>query len=74
MSMTVTQLEETLAEARRFVKLADKVHATLRQSEADYANEDLKYWERAHVSPKDTGAVRRASMDLTRSLADLRRA
>lgn len=73
MSMTAGQLKETIQEARRFVNLATKVYNAQRQREEDVANDELTPYQWVHVSPKDTGAVRRASMDLTRSLADLRR-
>lgn len=71
--MSASKLEETIAEAERFITKARQLHAKQKQHEKDVANDELKYWQWAHVSPKDTGAVRRASMDLTRSLADLRR-
>lgn len=74
MSMTAAQLKETIAEARRFVNKAEALYGRQKQHEADVRNPELEYWEWTHVSPKDSGAVRRASMDLTRSLADLRRA
>ncbi|GAA1411825.1 hypothetical protein AUR04nite_00790 [Glutamicibacter uratoxydans] len=73
MSMSANQLEETIAEAQRFVAKAQHLCAKQKQHEKDVANDDLHWSEWTDVSPKDTGAVRRASMDLTRSLADLRR-
>ncbi|GEM_PF-1247201 len=74
MSMTAGQLKVAIAEARRFVTKAESLYARQRQREEDIRNPELEYWDCMSVSPKDTGAVRRASMDLTRSLADLRRA
>jgi hypothetical protein len=50
---------EAQEEAERFVKLADYVYKELLEGDC---------------SPKLTGALRRASMDLTRALAEMRRA
>lgn len=50
-------------EAERFIDRAHELDDLLREQAAD------KYtW----LNPRESGAVRRASMDLTRALADLR--
>lgn len=58
--MRDTQLETAVAEAKRFI---ERVEA-LKRAEAN---------ESDYNHPRESGAVRRASMDLTRALADLRR-
>lgn len=76
MSMTAGQLATTIGEAKRFLQKAEALHAeTLRHNKelAEVSAGKRDYWDYHDVSPKDSGAVRRASMDLTRSLADLRR-
>jgi 3-methyladenine DNA glycosylase Tag len=59
----VEKLSSAVNEAKRFIELAKKVQA--------HPEKFAQHWE---ASPKDTGALRRASMDLTRSLAELRKA
>lgn len=55
-------LERAIAEARRFIKMANAAEARITED---------KY---ALISgSRETAAVKRASMDLTRALADLRR-
>lgn len=78
MSMTTKQLRETIAEAERFLRKAKALREDMIARENDCraresAGEREAWWNLA-PSPRDTGAARRASMDLTRSLADLRRA
>jgi len=60
--LTVSVLTEVRAETKRFLKRLDD----LQRSEKPPSGQD--YWGSAR-----TGAVRRASMDLTRALANLRR-
>ena len=57
--MTEEKLEIAEFEAKRFLERIK----TLRKANAEHQ------W----ANPKEYGAVRRASMDLTRALADLRR-
>jgi hypothetical protein len=57
--MTKAKLFEAMTEARRFLKKGEAAMEVLKTGEL---------W-----SSKETGACRRASMDLTRSLAELRR-
>ncbi len=59
--MEIEKVEEVIYEARRFIKKAVKV---LRR------NNKEKY---AICCSKETAACRRSSMDLTRSLAELRK-
>lgn len=58
-------LKTAIAEARRFLKAANAV----RSEKSPYGGTHL-YLE----GPKERGSCLRASMDLTRALADLRRA
>ena len=60
--MTLTQLKQAKAEALRFVKRINELEQSGPQSLGQYLN-----------GSKHTGAVKRASMDLTRSLAELRK-
>jgi hypothetical protein len=67
MSITNAQhLAFAVNEARRFIAVAEKVQASVTHQ---FGTEHHHY----NTSPKDTGATRRASMDLTRALAELRR-
>ncbi len=59
--MTVTGLVAAMAEAERFLRLA-------RDLQADGEKGHDTFW-----ASKRSGAVRRASMDLTRALAELRK-
>jgi hypothetical protein len=57
--MTPASLKRAVAEAKRFIEVAKAVKV----EPADFS-----------LGPsKETGAVKRASMDLTRALADMRR-
>lgn len=58
--MRTSALDDAIAEARRFLERASALKVRLR-NDAD------------GIHPKETGALRRSSMDLTRALADLRR-
>jgi hypothetical protein len=68
--MTVKQLKAAMAEARRFLDRGDALlKAQDREPIRVLAGADFALTD----NPREQGAVRRASMDLTRSLADLRR-
>lgn len=53
-------IETAVSEAKRFIKRANELKLV----------EDGPY----SYNPRESGALRRASMDLTRALADMRRA
>ena len=62
--MTVNEISRVVAETHRFLQAANAVQALhLKDTQRN----------RALVPSKETAALRRASMDLTRTLADLRR-
>jgi len=61
MAITITKIDKTIKEVKRFISVAKKAKKRL---------EDDKD---ASFGCKETGAVRRASMDLSRILAELRR-
>jgi hypothetical protein len=63
--INAAQLAFAISEAERFIAAAKKV-----QVEEKLIGTEHYYW---YASPKDTGAARRASMDLTRALAELRK-
>ena len=67
--MTRDQLAVAVAEAERFIERAKALPApeSRRLPGSDTPYLDLGF------PPKDGGAIRRASLDLTRALADLRR-
>jgi len=60
--VTPDKIDATVLVVMRFLEAADKLRAS---GNTDYV---------IGVGSKASGAVRRASLDLTRSLADLRRA
>lgn len=62
-----TALDTAIAEAERFLERARTLRAALK------ANEGVEYRARRYSFP-ERSATRRASMDLTRALAALRRA
>lgn len=71
--MNLNKIDTAIAEAKRFIKTAEALKAAKKSR-----HEECKKWtdhstvENAHC-PREQGATRRASMDLTRALADLRR-
>ena len=62
-------IETAIAEARRFIDRAEEAHGA--QEWHEFTNAPGGYWR--NLNTKATGAMKRASMDLTRALADLRR-
>ncbi len=59
--MNKTKLETAMYEARRFLQKATALHE-LKTHSGQY-----------YYASKESGALKRASMDLTRALADLRK-
>ena len=70
--MTRTALMGVISEARRFI---DKAEVLLRSQSADRVSpiDGTAYHTDGFDASKESGAVRRASLDLTRALAALRR-
>ncbi len=67
--MTKHDIEAALAEAKRFEERANEMLRLMQEYEAEKGNN-------APVSgwwPMESGALKRASLDLTRSLAKMRR-
>lgn len=64
--MNIHTLDTAMAEARRFIERGE----ALQQAMADGVETRRTY---VNDHPKECGAVKRASMDLTRALADVRR-
>lgn len=60
------KLDIAVAEARRFIERAEALPVPYSYQNGDYP---LFFCE---IFPREKGAIRRASMDLTRALADLR--
>jgi len=70
-------LKAALDEARRFIKVGDDYLAALKDAERaatenKRTNPDHKWMHYAAHHPAKSGATKRASMDLTRSLAAYR--
>lgn len=59
--MDIIKLDAAINEARRFIVKAGEV-------KSEWAKDSASIW-----SSKETGACKRASMDLTRALAELRK-
>jgi hypothetical protein len=64
MAITEDKFENAIAEATRFIKTA----AILK---ASFKDDRRKEWHWS--APRECGAVRRSSLDLSRCLADLRK-
>jgi hypothetical protein len=64
--MEAKTMKKCIAEAKRFVKLAEAVPIRKTENKSQFSKWDFV------ESGKASGAARRASMDLTRALADLR--
>jgi len=60
--MRVDKLEKAMLEAERFLRIATEAHCRLRT-----------YWSAPFSGSKETAAATRASLDLTRILAELRK-
>lgn len=71
--MNIEKIDGAIAEAQRFIKTAKALKAAKQKRHEQYK----KSWPHSTVDnahcPREQGALRRASMDLTRALADLRR-
>jgi hypothetical protein len=67
--MTQTQLQNTIVEADRFLARAKALIKYLRDEEVYSGRKPIH----TYSYPKESGAVKRASLDLTRSLAELRK-
>lgn len=65
--MKTEQIELAVQEAERFI---DRAKACLAARKETYSAGDYTFHSHA---PKESGSVRRASMDLTRQLADMRK-
>ena len=63
---SANKLSTAVQEAKRFIALAEAIQRAPIRSTSGGTVYD--------AGPKETGAARRASMDLTRALADLRKA
>ena len=61
--MTKDSVEIALLEAKRFIKRVMELEASV----------DPQSTRSTYSAPKESGAVRRASMDLTRALAAMRK-
>jgi hypothetical protein len=58
--MKANRIDDVKTEIRRLIE------------KIDVMTKEARYVNGSYCAPRETGAVRRASMDLTRALADLR--
>ena len=67
--MTKNDIEAALTEAKRFEERANEMLRLMQEYEAEKGNKSPEsgWW------PMESGALKRASLDLTRSLAKMRR-
>lgn len=88
MSMTKREIDEAIAEARRFISRAEAAIAVEATEKMQYLPNETAVGGYRYVKgypdgvmpedalvhmTKESGALKRASLDLTRTLADLRR-
>lgn len=73
--MTRLEIERTKNLAREFMDSCDAVIRAMNEGDYRHDGEDWKKVsvDRFNSGRKETGALRRKSLDLTRALADLRR-
>jgi hypothetical protein len=67
--VTIENIEKARAEARKFM---DCAHIVLSKSVRPYTDMHGRHCQRLDTG-KNTGSLRRASLDLTRSLAEMRK-
>lgn len=60
--MNISTVNAAVVEAKRFLKAAEAFKKAEAEKKAGY-----------YMNPKESGAVRRSSMDLTRALAEMRK-
>lgn len=68
MNIDIRKLDATITEAKKFIERAEVLRECLNTQKTEG---DTRMWYSGF--PKESGAMRRQSMELTRSLADLRR-
>lgn len=68
--MQISTLKKAVAEAQRFIERAEELETALEEA---WPNRPAHLRDFVDGVPRTSGAVRRASLDLTRALADLRR-
>lgn len=77
MSMTRNKIEDAIEEARRFIVRAQAALERLDVEKSGYGYRDDSVWKRKPADysygSAETGALRRTSLDLTRTLAELRK-
>lgn len=74
--MDLKKLDHAIEETERFLSRAKALRKSIATEDARVAaakRNDPKGWHFTSSFPAQSGAVRRASMDLTRALANLRR-
>lgn len=71
--MKHSNLDTAIAEAQRFLTRARRLKAVQPRRDAVRKLSGLDDYIDSIATPRESGALRRASLDLTRALADLRR-
>lgn len=69
--MKIENVELAIAEAKRFIAKAELL-LVAKQTKRSYIYGGVEHFY-ADSAPKQSGATRRASMDLTRALAEMRK-
>ena len=67
MPLTIYKIDKALAECNRFIEAAIKAKKAAMENQAGFKNTDWSY------PRKENGTMKRASLDLTRALAELRK-
>lgn len=73
--MNIEKIDSAIAEAQRFISTAKRLKGAKQTRHEQYKGTpwgEHSTVDNAHC-PREQGALRRASMDLTRALADLRK-
>ena len=70
--MENANIDRAIAEAKRFLERAKDLREATRCPDGSYEYEG-KIHKTYPLAPKEHGALRRASLDLTRALAEMRR-
>ena len=68
--MEISTLQIAIDEAKRFIIKCEGLKESRKNKRSYIYDGKVKYYD--NPSPKESGLVRRSSMDLTRVLADLR--
>lgn len=66
-------IDRAIAEAKRFLERAKDYRDAIKEPDSAYVDQHGMVRKTYPSAPKESGALRRASLDLTRALAAMRR-